>query len=722
MAAIISLYKRANDTKSESKINIDDFLLYIKDGKWQDYVLPIRAIPDIELRKEEKKKVPCVTLSGEFTERKDDSIIRHSGYIGIDIDDCEPEEMKSILAPDHFIYSIFTSISGTGVCAIFRIDGAKHREAFAGISEYLYNTYNICIDPTSVNPSRARFVSYDPHIYLAERVEKFTLYPKVKPPKKIDRIIYIQSDFDLLINEILQNRVNLCENYHDWLRIGFAIADKFGESGRSYFHQVSQFSTKYHPDSCNKQYTNCIKGNNTNKVTISTFYYYCKNANLKIYSDKTKKIIEAASVAKKSEKTEQDAIKLLQEQNITEQESKSIVQQVYADSSEYTGNDNLISQVEQWLKHNYTFRRNIITRYIEHDNKPLQAKDFNTIFITSKKVFPKITFEIIEKLINSNFTPDYNPIHEFMDKHKDRKPEGVIETLFSTLRTDDDAFTKYFGKKWLVGIISAIYGEHSPLMLVLSGEIQGTGKTEWLRRLLPKELMPYYAESKLDAGKDDEILMTQKLLIMDDEMGGKSKAESKRLKELTSKQVFSLREPYGRNNVDLHRLAVLCGTTNDKQILNDPTGNRRLIPFHVVDVDKEKYNKIDKIDVIMEAYHMYKNNYNWQLTTEDIKILALHGDDFQSYTGEYELILKYFNLPSEGDEEFLTASEVRIILERNSMQKLSLDRIGKELQRIGFKQVIKKIDGKTKRVYGVEQVTSVTAKLHQGVTSEKPFG
>ena len=57
--------------------------------------------------------------------------------------------------------------------------------------------------------------------------------------------------------------------------------------------------------------------------------------------------------------------------------------------------------------------------------------------------------------------------------------------------------------------------------------------------MLPKELRSYYAESKLDAGKDDEILMTQKLLIMDDEMGGKSKKEVKRLKELTSKQTYS---------------------------------------------------------------------------------------------------------------------------------------------------------------------------------------
>jgi len=59
--------------------------------------------------------------------------------------------------------------------------------------------------------------------------------------------------------------------------------------------------------------------------------------------------------------------------------------------------------------------------------------------------------------------------------------------------------------------------------------------TAELRRLLPKPLANYYAESKLDGGKDDDILLTKKLIIMDDEFGGKSKFEAKRFKELTSK-------------------------------------------------------------------------------------------------------------------------------------------------------------------------------------------
>jgi predicted P-loop ATPase len=180
---------------------------------------------------------------------------------------------------------------------------------------------------------------------------------------------------------------------------------------------------------------------------------------------------------------------------------------------------------------------------------------------------------------------------------------------------------------------------------------------------------------------------------------------NQRLKELTSKQAFSLREPYGRNNVDLQRLAVLCGTTNDKQILNDPTGNRRIIPLHVHSIDNAKYNAIDKTDLIMEAYHLYKAGFRWQLNREDISTLAQFTGQFESYPSEYELILKYF----EPGDLYLTATEIKIELERHSQQKLSLDMIGKQLARLGFKQKSIKENFKPRKVWCVERTTNPLA-------------
>ena len=51
--------------------------------------------------------------------------------------------------------------------------------------------------------------------------------------------------------------------------------------------------------------------------------------------------------------------------------------------------------------------------------------------------------------------------------------------------------------------------------------------------------------------------MTKKILIVDDEFGGKNKSDYKKLKNLSSKQHFSVRRPYGKVSEDLERIAVL---------------------------------------------------------------------------------------------------------------------------------------------------------------------
>lgn len=726
MSTNISIFKNIWETKNGRSIPLDMFLENVREGKWQDIVLPIRAIREKQARQDAKKKVPYVTISGIFSGREDDKMTGHSGFIGIDIDDEDPNHVKELLGADRYVYAIFTSISGTGACVLFRINGEKHREAFAGISEYLYTTYNFVCDPTAVNPSRARYVSFDPHIHINERADKFTLYPKrEKAHAKVPEIVFVQNDFEMIVREICARRIDITGSYHEWLRIAYGLADKFGEGGREYFHSISQFSHLYDYQKVDKQYSACMKRSASGRMaTISTVYYLAKQAGIQIVSEKTKLISQTAYLAKKGRRTQQDTVKLLQEaEGISPKDSEEIVSQVFQNNVEVRSEDSLVDELEVWLRQNYDLRRNVITRYIENAGKAMQTKDLNSIYIAGKKLFEKLTYDLVEKLINSSFTPDYNPLLDFFERHKARKPKGVILSLFETIESDtglmgSEFFPQYkehFGTKWLVGMISAIHGVHSPLMLVLSGSKQNTGKTEWWRRLLPSELRTpsdYYAESKLDAGKDDDLLMTQKLLIMDDEMGGKSKKDEKRLKELLSKQTFSLREPYGRNNVDLQRLAVLGGTSNESEILSDPTGNRRIIPINVLSIDHAAYNKIDKIDLLMEAYWLYQDGFRWELSSDDIKVLNANTGYFEQSSPEYDLLTRNFEKPKADNEPyacFMTATEIKSHLELRSGQKLNPTRLGMELKKVGLERVAKKIKGVQVKGYNIIKVDRLPA-------------
>lgn len=716
-ATNISLYGSVKDTASTRTIGIDHFLEGVRDGKWQDAVLKIRTIKEEELRRAEKATLPNVTISGIFTKRVDKECKLHSGFIGIDIDNLGPEveSTRLLLQQDPYVYSAFMSVSGTGLCAIFRIDPERHRDAFDGIADYMVKKYQIVIDPTGINVSRARFVSFDPDLFIQKAVVFKKYLPKPKA-RKIQATIFVQTEFDDVIRQMVDLRVSCVEDYRDWRDIGFGLADQFGEGGRQYFHALSSVSDKYETSMCDRQYTHCLRSNNHrggSKVTVATIYWFAKQAGIQVLSDRTKKIAAATSTLKKNGLNAADiATNLAKYDNITD--ADDIIKQAFAANTDFTGGESIIENVRVWLRHNYQLRRNVVTRKIENLGKVLDEVDLNGIFLEAKIAFDDLTFDLFCKIVFSPSTPSYHPIIDWFEQHKDdvRQPD-VIDRFFGSIQTNDEAI--YFGRKWLVGAISSVYGGHSPLMLILAGKQQGTGKTEFFRRMLPKELRAYYAESKLDAGKDDEILMTQKWFIADDEMGGKSKKESKRLKELTSKQTFTLREPYGRMNVDLSRLAVLGGSTNDLEILSDPTGNRRLLPIEVISIDHEAYNNVDKTALIMEAWHLYQEGFEWEVKGTDVARLAERSDKFEETFSEDELLHQFIE-PSE--TMFFTTTQIKNLIEVRTVQKLNLKRLGMALNK-------KYTRHKKNGVYGwnvcaiVELTPPAPPPIHQG--KELPF-
>ena len=701
-----SIYKNIYDNQSINTLSYNTFLDFIKNGKWEDDVHKVRIIKDPAERKKQKEKMPYVTISGYFAqERKASLITAHTGFLAMDIDNI-PSELdgtKTMLSADAYVNAIFTSVSGTGLCVIFKIDKDKHKEAFESISDYLLKTYQIIVDPSCKDVSRPRYVSYDPDLYHNEQSVLWKKYLPKQKQRKVPQTIFVQTEFDEVINQMVKNQVSCVDDYRDWVSIGFGLADHFGERGREYFHALSAISNKYEKSICDKQFTHCLKANGTNgKITIATIYYFAKQAGINIFTEKTKRIAAVTSSQKKAGLSAQQIAENLEKfEGIPKQDADDILNQVFQSNQSFSKSESIVENIRIHLRHNYSLKRNIITRKIENDGKILDENDLNTMFLDAKVLHNELTCDLFLKVIFSNNTKNYNPLLEWFENNTG-EPQGVIHAFFSSFNTSDDIC--YLGKKWLVGVISAIHGVHSPLMLILAGEKQGTGKTEAFRRMLPTELRQYYAESKLDAGKDDEILMTQKLIIMDDEMGGKSKKESKRLKELTSKQTFTLREPYGKMNVDLNRLAVLCGTTNDMQILNDPTGNRRLIPIQIRSIDYQKYNEVDKRLLLIEAYNLWKSGYEWQLTSKDVEAMQQNNNKFEEFSLEYELINKYYRIPNEFWLIEMSATEIKIHLEKQSMQKLSLKRIGMELKRMGYESAIKKVNGKTIQVYSVMEL------------------
>jgi len=732
----ISLYPRREDTINSKDSTIELFLNEIENEKYQDIILPLQAKIEAfnkKPRSDEETKIfkkevndykatlPYVTTSGRFSPRRDSGIITHSSYIAIDIDHVDYETVKKRLRKSKFVYAIFRSCSGRGACVIFFIDGKRHLDAFNGIGKYVLENYGFVIDQACKDLSRPRFVSSDKNLYRNERAAKFTTYisreEKKEIPKKTPDTVFVEEDFKFMLSEIAERGLDITGSYSTWLNISFGFALKFGEAGRQYFHDVSQFSPTYNPEVTDRQFTNCLKSEGRDKLaTIKTFYFLAKQAGLTTMSKRTREIVEISCNAKNGRATAEAAIKTLGICNIeVDETARDIVNQVFnGDISIDESGD--IEAIEFWLKENHNLRKNLVTNNVENNGVALTDYEVNGIEIDLKRIFKKVEFGIISRIMNSKSIPAYNPIHDFFNRYKDRQPVGAIDEMASCIEaTNDPEYVKKFFKKWMVGMIANIYEKKSksPLVLALCGK-QGSGKGFFFENLLPKELDEYYAMKDLSevknetAKRDLDILCSKKMLILDDEMSGKNKRDLARIKQLLSASSSDVRASYGKIDQKRDRIATFAATCNSLEILLDETGNRRYIPIEVLSIDKDRRDTIDLIDLLMEAYNLYRDGFDYRVLGNEIDELNIGTERFQAVSTEEELIAEHFRKPDsrlDPKAEYLTSTNIQIRLQdRHTSIKLDSKKIKAALAKIGIEQETMRVNGLKGRWFHVVDV------------------
>jgi predicted P-loop ATPase len=709
----ISLYKDAKSTTPEKVVTILDFIHSVKFGTWQAQVQAVRDEKDKEARKLLKEKVPAVTMSGVFSKRNESSLISHSGFICIDIDNYTD---KTEIIADKYTYACFDSVSGSGFAVVVKINSNKHKDSFRWLQKYYFDSFGIVVDPAPQNVASLRYVSFDPKVEINERSSTAKTQVELKRKPQSLPMVLSGDKVSEYVKEIIAKGIDLAPTYQEYLNLSFSLFDGFGEAGREYFHALCAMNDRYDSRHANKQFDIAVKRGKSG-ISVGTFYFMLKQAGIDIKSD-SQQVLGVAVMAKKSGKERAAIVEQLVTINkVDEKTAEMLVDEVLKrdDLTLQSINrdpEQLISSLIEWLCRNHPIQRNEITRMIEENGKEVKRERLNTIYLQARSFFNtnEITYDLIERVIFSEVTKDYNPISLYIEKNSYRRSPGNIDQLIKSIETDTPQ-ANVFIKKWCLGIIAAHKGFPVRSVLALIG-VQNTGKSEWFRRLLPKDLEKYYGESKLDAGKDDDLLMCQKLIIQDDEMGGKSKEDEKRFKELTSKAVFSLRAPYARANEDFKRLAVLCGTSNTKEIINDRTGNTRILPVNVLSINHALYNNIDKDELFMELYRSFENGEEWLLTSDDLKGLADTSSEFENINYERELLTTYFMTKDDpGLVEWLTATQIKNHIESNSKQQVrNMKNFGIELKRYFGES--RNIDNKG-RFYGV-------VKVHLNGTGE-PF-
>ena len=92
-----------------------------------------------------------------------------------------------------------------------------------------------------------------------------------------------KADLLAVIEELVTRGINITESYHDWLRVGFALAWELGPDGKDAFHQLSAQSVKYRQEECERKWNEVLRTSN-GRTTGSTIFWLAQQHGVDVES------------------------------------------------------------------------------------------------------------------------------------------------------------------------------------------------------------------------------------------------------------------------------------------------------------------------------------------------------------------------------------------------------------------------------------------------------
>ncbi len=214
--AWVSVFRSATDANPMQSESIEAVLAGIRDGRWEKQVQRVRDVlarDGAEAYKNAKKNLPAVTFAGEFSKRANGALVRHSGYICLDIDGLAStgsgaspstgsgaslDEVRKKVWADPYTVWVFVSPSGAGLKVGIRVPVAKdadeHRGYFEAINSYYRDVLGVTLDHAGKDVARLCFVSWDPSILVrvtaadfGEEIERQKAMKNAKPRERAQK-------------------------------------------------------------------------------------------------------------------------------------------------------------------------------------------------------------------------------------------------------------------------------------------------------------------------------------------------------------------------------------------------------------------------------------------------------------------------------------------------------------------------------------------------------
>ena len=252
------------------------------------------------------------------------------------------------------------------------------------------------------------------------------------------------------------------------------------------------------------------------------------------------------------------------------------------------------------------YSRNAIWHGVEKGQE-LRDKDivFVQYYLAQNKSFEmgidKITNAITELAERNHF----HPVREYLNNLEWDGEKRLDEWLMKTTGTEDNAYTRAVGSKYLMAAVARVYqpGVKFDNVLVFEGE-ENIGKSTIFRTLSN----PWFTDSIDLMQKDEKIIekMRGSWFLEVAEMFGVNDSNQERIKSFLTRQDDVHRLPYDRLSVRLKRQSIFCGSSNKLAYLFGEDGNRRFWPIKCEKINIE-WLKENRDQIFAEALYRWRS-------------------------------------------------------------------------------------------------------------------
>lgn len=627
--------------------------------------------------------IPSVLLKGGRTYAH---VKGFTGFIMVDIDGIPPERFAAILTlvkEDIHSFLVYITISGCGIRVISHVEGgvtkANYRMVWEWVNDHYARLCGVEIDGQCKNATRMSVLCHDPEALLRPEASSFHtsgMKPREKPKRGTAVTVTAERAYKIIRAQLEEEGIAYAPgSYNDYVSRCFYHTNRCGVPQAD----AEAWALRTFPDYPREQLLPIIKSCYSLTMEFNT-------------------VPLPRSVRKKEKEN---------------------------DSSHKKAT---VEEMEEFINSYMKFRMNMLTHQIEtqliadaYTDRPeasachwqrLTDHIENSLWCAMQHHGMAVNLNELHTLLGSDFVKEYHPLKEYLDGlppwdgetdyigrlaamvHVKESPHSPLQQDKSRERNDLSETPVRFAdilKRWMVSMIAAALDETvvNQVILTLIGR-QGSYKTSFMQHILPPVLSEYYTTKSNSSRmtKDDLFTMTENLVINLEEIDTMPPSELNQLKAMVTQRYVDERRAYGRNKVHLPHVASFVATGNNLQFLTDDTGNRRWLPFEVEDIDSPWEADIPYEGIYSQTYALYQDvNFRYWFTDKEIQQLRGHVQQFEVPRPEYELILTYYRKPVGLERGVYTTSSQIIGRFGNTSLRLSLQKVGRAMRELGFRQV-----------------------------------